>query len=488
MYHVEMINIKPKHSLFEFCETVTNVSKNMYNVANFYIRNTMTGLSKETNQRTSNETEVLRIVQDGINAHNEKALNKQSSGKKAVLFEMPTKEHWFLNYYILDAIFKESDNVDYRSHHAHITQNAIRECVQAWSSYFELKKMYYSESNGLNGTPKIPNYIKADNKTVTLSNIACKIQNGYLRFPKCKEKLDVSNLPHFGDKLIEVRVVPYCGIYRIQIVTDDGIKCNEISLCNNVKDIPSEAGVAMLDPGIRNFATITDNKGNAPIIVKGEVLVSANQWYNKQMSRLRSIQMLGHDPKTFHPKTTKQMNALSRKRDAFLTDTFYKIAHYVFRTMTERNLNYLIVGKNTGWKQEVNIGHKNNQEFVNIPHSRFISILHSVSRNYLVKVFDQEESYTSKASFLDNDVMPETFNNAEEVAFSGRRIKRGLYQSSNGTIINADVNGAMNIGRKANERIFDNIQDFSYLTKTISICEFSDLNPSSNNHRTIEMA
>ncbi|MCR5456961.1 MAG: transposase, partial [Clostridiales bacterium] len=317
-----------------------------------------------------------------------------------------------------------------------------------------------------------------DHKTVTLSNIACKIQNGYLRFPKCKEKLDVSNLPHFGDKLIEVRVVPYCGIYRIQIVTDDGIKCNEDTLCNNVKDIPSEAGVAMLDPGIRNFATITDNKGNTPIIVKGEVLVSANQWYNKQMSKLRSIQMLGHDLKTFHTKTTKQMNALSRKRDAFLTDTFYKIAHYVFRTMTERNLNYLIVGKNTGWKQEVNIGHKNNQEFVNIPHSRFISILHSVSRNYTVKVFDQEESYTSKASFLDNDTIPETLNNTEEVEFSGRRIKRGLYRSGNGTLINADVNGSMNIGRKANERIFDNIQDFSYLTKTISICKFSDLNPS----------
>ena len=59
MYHVEKINIKPKHKLFEFCDTVTNVSKNMYNVANFYIRNAMTGLSKETNQRTSNETEVL---------------------------------------------------------------------------------------------------------------------------------------------------------------------------------------------------------------------------------------------------------------------------------------------------------------------------------------------------------------------------------------------------------------------------------------------
>ena len=482
MYHVEKININPENALFEFCDTITNVSKNMYNVANFYIRNTMTGLSKEAVKRTTNEAEVLRIVQDAINAHNEKALKKQTDQKKVVLFEMPTKEHWFLNYYVLDAVFKESANVDYRSHHAHITQNSIKECVQAWKSYFELKKMFFSDLGSLTGGPKIPNYIKSDHKTVTLSNIACKIQNGLLRFPKCKEKLDVSIMPHFGDKLIEVRVVPYCGIYQIHIVTDDGVKNYNDSLCNNVKDIPAEAGVAMLDPGIRNFATIADNKGNAPIIVKGEVLVSANQLYNKQMSKLRSIQMQGHDPKVYHPPVTEQMNALLRKRDAFLTDTFYKIAHYIFRTMAERKLSYLIVGKNNGWKQKVNIGHKNNQEFVNIPHSRFISILHTVSRNYPVKVFEQDESYTSKASFLDNDTMPKTFNESEEFKFSGKRIKRGLYKSGNGTLINADVNGAMNIGRKANKRIFDTIQDFSYLTKSISICRFSDLNPSAANN------
>jgi putative transposase len=192
--------------------------------------------------------------------------------------------------------------------------------------------------------------------------------------------------------------------------------------------------------------------------------------------------MQGHDPKVYHPPVTNQMEALLRKRDALLTDTFYKIAHYIFRTMRERNLSYLIVGKNNGWKQKVNIGHKNNQEFVNIPHSRFISILHTVSRNYPVKVFEQDESYTSKASFLDNDTMPETFNKSEKSKFSGKRIKRGLYKSGNGTLINADVNGAMNIGRKANKRIFDTIQDFSYLTKSISICRFSDLNPSAANN------
>ena len=309
MYHVEKINIKPKHPLFEFCDTATQMTKNMYNVANFYIRNSMTGLAKEADKRTSNENEVLQIVQEGIHTHNEKALKKQANGKKAVLFDLPTREHWFLNYYALDAIFKESDNVDYRSHHAHVIQAAIRECVQAWNSYFELIKKHGSNPDSLNGMPKIPKYIHSDHKTAVFSNIACRIQNGLLMFPKCREKLDVSKLPHVANKLIEVRVVPYCGIYQIQMITDDGIEADKKTECTSVKDIPSEAGVAMLDPGIRNFATIVDNKGNTPIIVKGEVLISRNQWYNRQMSALRSIQMKGHDPKAYHPKTTKWMNA-----------------------------------------------------------------------------------------------------------------------------------------------------------------------------------
>jgi len=117
---------------------------------------------------------------------------------------------------------------------------------------------------------------------------------------------------------------------------------------------------------------IADNKGNCPIVIKGGVLIAANQWYNKQMARLRGIQMKGKDPKTFHPPTTKQMNALSRKRDALLTDTFYKIAHFIFRTMEKRELKVLIVGRNKEWKQNAKIGHVNNQTFVGIPHTRFL--------------------------------------------------------------------------------------------------------------------
>ncbi|MBQ7727763.1 MAG: hypothetical protein IJT60_04190, partial [Clostridia bacterium] len=105
-------------------------------------------------------------------------------------------------------------------------------------------------------------------------------------------------------------------------------------------------------------------------------------------------------------------------------------------------------------------------------------ILQTVSSQYSIQIFEQEESYTSKASFLDKDTMPETLKDSDEILFSGKRIMRGLYRSGKGTLINADVNGAANIGRKATERIFDNIQDFSYLTKSVSVCKFTDLNRS----------
>ncbi|MBQ7727001.1 MAG: hypothetical protein IJT60_00280, partial [Clostridia bacterium] len=111
--------------------------------------------------------------------------------------------------------------------------------------------------------------------------------------------------------------------------------------------------------------------------------------------------------------------------------------------------------------------------------------LQTVSSQYSIQIFEQEESYTSKASFLDKDTMPETLKDPDEILFSGKRIMRGLYRSGKGTLINADVNGAANIGRKAAERIFDNIQDFSYLIKTVSVCRFTDLNRSAKCSKSI---
>ena len=168
--------------------------------------------------------------------------------------------------------------------------------------------------------------------------------------------------------------------------------------------------------------------------------------------------MKGHDPKAYHPENTKRMNAISAKRDRIFRDMFYKISHFICAIAVSRGIDMIIVGRNTGWKQNADMGHKNNQTFVQIPHAQFIRLLKVTAAKYGIEVFEQEESYTSKASFIDDDPIP-TYGNQESpyINLSGQRTKRGLYRTADGTLINADVNGALNIGRKYDPWMFENM-------------------------------
>ena len=247
---------------------------------------------------------------------------------KHLQFQAPTAEKWFASYGLLDAVFKFADNADYRAFHAHVIQNAVKACCQAWKGYFESLKAF-SVSSGHTGKPKIPGYKRSGGRTTAVfSSIACSIKRGTLFFPyytedsadgqprkrqRRRHSLRIEGLPHAaGDKLIEVRIVPYFGICQVQIVTDDGLK--EEDLIPDQKDIISAGGEPALDPGLNNFAAIADNKGNEPIVVKGGAVKACNQWFNKRMAFLRSEQMKGHDPKTYHPPATGQMKRISRKR------------------------------------------------------------------------------------------------------------------------------------------------------------------------------
>lgn len=467
MYHVELINIKENDPFFAFCDDITNKAKNMFNVANFYIRNTMTGLKKDEASLTANETEVLNVVSESIKALNVKYADKGKSKQ----FTIPSTDKWFLGYNTLDGIFKVSENVDYRATHVHVSQHAIKECVESWKSYFKLNKLYAADPSAFNGKPRIPKYCKTDHKAAVLSNAAAYVKKGVLCIPYAKVKFDISNVPHASqDKLIEVRIVPYCGIYQLQIVTDDLIA--DIEVIEDI-EIPSDAGIMAIDPGIDNFAAIVDNKGFAPIVIKGGYIKSLNQWYNKQIAKYKGIQMQGHDPELYHPSTTRKQHTLSRRRNARLRDFFYKTAHYICRLAQDHNIEYIVFGKNIGWKNSVDLGHKNNQEFTQIPHAKFLGILITVSRRYGITVITQEESYSSKASFLDNDDVP-TYKSGEEnnYVFSGNRVKRGLYKSKDGTIINADINGAANIIRKKDSNAFAGI-DKSYTHATTQSVVYS---------------
>lgn len=137
-----------------------------------------------------------------------------------------------------------------------------------------------------------------------------------------------------------------------------------------------------------------------------------------------------------------------------LTTTFRSASADIIKMLVQHGIGTLVIGKNDGWKQDINIGKQNNQNFVSIPHARFIQQLEYKAALAGIAVVITEESYTSKASFLDGDEIPVHGKTDTKPKFSGRRVKRGLYKSKNGTLINADINGSANILRKAFPKAF----------------------------------
>ena len=503
MYHVETIDIGKKHPMFSYLDHACLCANNMYNVANFHIRNLMTGLHKEEHERTQNERNVLRLVSESVPAINERLAEKYEARKKRIedderlsdaekaekikslklnQFSLPTADKWFAGWNLLDALFRYTKNTDYLSTHSHVMQRAVKDCCLAWKAYFASLKAF-SPSSGHTGKPRIPRYRKSGGRsTAVFSYIACSVKHGQLRFPVYEKKrycLPVSSLPHASvDKLIEVRVMPYYSIYQVQIVTDDGI--DERALIPSADSIVTPdasrttPGVLSVDLGLRNFAAMADNRGNVPVVIKGGAVKAENQWYNKRMAFLKAEQMKGHDPKKSRFPATKQMKRISRKRDNFFCDTFYKYAHYIFRLMEERGLSYLVIGYNKGQKDGISLGHKNNQAFVQIPFHKFRRILKTVSYRYGISVIEQEESYTSKASFPDGDTMPVYGEEQGTSVFSGTR-KGGIYRAADGRHINADVNGAANIARKHNPLIFPEGMSADYICGTVIAVKHSDI-------------
>ena len=290
MYHSTFIDIRPGDELFMFSDNACACSNNMLNVTNFYIRNLMTGLKKSPSKRTKNEVKVIETVNGsipGINAalrekynikvknivscgkYEGEALKKKLSSVRCLQFEELTPEKWFPGYSLLDAVFKYTDDKDYRSHHSHVIQHAVRERCDSWKGYFEGLKSYNAGNEGFTGKPKIPGYKKSGGRsTAVFDKPACSIKHGRLWFPRITEKspdgkekrirpgISLSGMPHVTKaSFVEARIVPYYGLYQLQIITDDGL--SEEDILPKEEDIISPngtpAGVMTLDPGLNNL-------------------------------------------------------------------------------------------------------------------------------------------------------------------------------------------------------------------------------------------
>ncbi len=267
-----------------------------------------------------------------------------------------------------------------------------------------------------------------------------KDQSGFeLKLPKTKLRYDLGEYEIKG-KLKEARIVPKGVGYTLELVC-------EIPKVKVATTKETARRIAAIDLGVNNFVTMTNNIGKRPIIIKGGTLKSKNQWYNKQRAYYYGILRQGKSPKEGQ-FTSKRLTQLDEKRHRFIKNFFHKASKQIVLYCQEHQIDTLVIGKNKGWKTDVQMNKKDKQSFTQLPFNLFISILTYKLESAGILVIESEESYTSKASFLDRDDIPTYGEEKEPTKFSGYRKTRGLYKSYKHGLINADVNGSANILRK----------------------------------------
>ena len=475
--------------LCRYFEENTTAAKCMYNAANFYIRNTMTGIRKSPEERTSHETEVLHYVFTGIqkaNAHSYEVYCKKQEGYKKTggmagavamsklkykVVPYPTREEWFLSYTVLDAIFKYTDHPTYRRMNSQVNQNAIKKTVKSWKSYFQLRKDYAIHPEKYKARPRIPGYIKQPAMTAAYTNQTAKFIHkdgrAYLRFVNHKPPVLIGKESLYsGMTYVKTEVKPQYGGYSILLTFKEDIILPE------VPKFPKR--ILGIDIGVDNFCAVANNFGDAPFLIKGGAAKSMNQNFNKERARLLSEVTKGSDS-THSKKETKRLHALSRKRETRLRDFFYKTAWYLVRYAKQWQAEVIVAGHNEDQKQNICIGTRNNQNFVAIPFCRFLDILRYTAAKAGIPVVLREESYTSKASLLDLDSIPAyKKGDTTSYTFSGKRVRRGLYKTDRGFFINADINGAGNILRKEYPYAYDG-QNMKYLCETTNVVSYTDI-------------
>ena len=475
--------------LCRYFEENTTAAKCMYNAANFYIRNTMTGMRKSPEERTAHETEVLHYVFTGIqkaNTHNYEAYCRKrddcqktggmigavrASRLKCKVFPYPTREEWFLSYTVLDAIFKYTEHPAYRRMNSQVNQNAIKKTVKSWKSYFQLRKDYAIHPEKYKACPRIPGYIKQPAMTAAYTNqtakFICKDGRASLRFVNHKQLVLIGKESLYSDMTyVKTEVKPQYGGYSILLTFKEDLVLPEVPA--------SPKRILGMDVGVDNFCAVANNFGDTPFLIKGGAIKSINQNFNKKRARLLSEVTKGKGS-SHSRKETKQLHALSRKRETRLRDFFYKTAWYLVRYAKKQQVEVIVAGHNEDQKQKICIGGQNNQNFVSIPFCRFLDILRYTAAKAGIPVVIREESYTSKASLLDLDPIPiykkeDTINHT----FSGKRVRRGLYKTDSGFFINADINGAGNILRKEYPSAFDG-QELCYLYETTKVVSYTDI-------------
>ena len=320
------------------------------------------------------------------------------------------------------------DSPEYKSLPAKVSQQILIKTQKTMVGFLAAKQEFLRNPIKFLSAPKLPKYKDKSNGQFlliyTVQAISLKAMKKGLVVPsqsglEIPTKIDPNQIK-------EVRIVPNRNRCVVEIVYEV-----------QEKPLKHSENYVGLDIGVNNLVALTSNKqGFVPVLVNGRPLKSINQFYNKQRAKFQNE--LGEG--LF---TSNKLRKLQRKRNNKIKDYLHKSSNKIIDLCLENDISKIVVGKNPFWKQNVKMGKRNNQNFVQVPFAQFIEMLTYKANLVGIILVTQEESYTSKCSFLDKEDI--CFHSV----YAGKRVKRGLFKSSTGKVCNADVNGSYNILKKA---------------------------------------
>lgn len=338
-----------------------------------------------------------------------------------------------LGWMEINTLFSQSRQEDFISLQSKVANGVIKMLGTNISSFFGLLKL--KKEGKYNKKVKLPKYLHKTEGRFVLdfrSGTISKKRGEKGEIILCPKSYNIKIPTKIKEKIKCVRIVPCRNYYKIEVIYE-------------FKEVfpKSEGCIAGIDPGSKNLLAIAfSDKEKRPLIISGKKIKSINCYFNKIIREAQS---------KLRPKTYKssKLDRLWTKRENKLSYEMHLISNFVANLLDESGCWKVVIGDNKEQKQEIRLGRKNNRKFVQIPHKKLFQMIEYKCKRKGIEVILREESYTSKASFVDNDFIPEFDpKNKKEYKFSGKRLKRGIYKTSTGKKINADINGAYNIMAK----------------------------------------
>ena len=450
------VDINKNDKLYEICLRYGMLAKDLYNYTNYIIRQLWI-----TSKRINEEKEVS-VEQMSI--YNELVKQIDFFNENTKTNKIKIEKKWG-GLYIggkgakspLKAMLK--DTMQFKALPSTASNEVIDQVVNMWNGYFESMATYVKDKTGYKGLPKPPAYKNKEQPSVfVIDKNTTMIKDGVVSFKKQKgnfrsfEEFNVCNinipLPDWErEKTVKgkkVNLTPDGNLVYIRVVP----KNNKFTLEFLYKDNPKlpkkeqKGRYIGIDLGIDRLATVSNSIGEQPFCINGKPLKSINKKYNKDIAHYKSVAKLVNNV-----LTTNRIKNMNDKRNARMETYIHQASSYIINWCLKYDIDTIVVGKNVDFKYKAELG-KETQTFVQIPMIKFIDKLKYKAEDKGINFIEQDESYTSKASFIDNDYIPTYGKDDDKAIFSGWRIKRGLYQSKDGVEMHADLNGAYNIIRK----------------------------------------